>query len=644
MPAPKPDPVGRIAPAWKGLLGRVGRLTALCLLVAVLFGAVTAGDLLGSRQRGWQKASEAARQLSLLVGQEIEQTVGQLDHTLQIAAERLASPEFAPLSPALRRAYLFDRSVAQEHVRLLFLVDAEGRIALASREDAGLSPDQAAMDHVRVHRDRSWGGLYISAPLPGPDGQPVVALSRRLERADGGFAGAVVGLLDLGSIRERLEAHLQGVEGGFVLGLHRHDGLRLVSVTSGATTHQHDEAMAEIVGAAAWKPNDAFILRAPAEDHLLGAFAWVGAQPLLVSATREAADIEAEWRAHAITLGLTMLGLLVALLTPIMLLQREVSRRRAAEQEAWRNSDEFRLLTENSSDMVTRIGPDRKRRYISPACRRILGQEPADLIGSAPRDVTHPEDRQQMIDTLRPVYAGEQEEATSVYRIRHSDGRWIWLEASVRSVRDPVTGLPDGVVAVTRDITERKRLEGELARVATEDPLTGLANRRAFDAGFERELHRCAAIGQPVAILLIDVDHFKPYNDEYGHPEGDACLRRVAAVIAASAIHPLDLAARYGGEEFILLLPGLLLHEAARRAETVRAAVEALAIPHRGADTGHAVVTVSIGLAAAVPGSDAVAMVREAMIQQADHSLYDAKRLGRNRVAAIGTEDAITWR
>lgn len=644
MPAAKPDPARRVAQAWKGLLGRMGRLTAICLVAAGIFGAMTADDLLGSRQRSWQQASDSARQLSLLIGQEIGETIGQLDGTLQVAAERLASAEIVALPPGLRRAFLFDRSVAQEHVRLIFLVDAEGRIALASRGDADLPSDQAAMDYVRVHRDRSWGGLYISAPFPGLDGQPVVALSRRLARADDGFAGAVVGLLDLDSIRRRLEAHLQGVEGSFILGLHRQDGLRLVSITSRATTRQHDEAMAEIIAEATWKPHDAFTLRAPAEDRLLGAFAWVGAQPLLVSVTRESTDIEAEWRSHAITTGLTMLGLLAALLTPILLLQREVARRRAAEQEARRNSDEFRMLAENSGDMVSRIGPDRTRRYISPACRRILGQEPSALIGNAPRDVTHPDDRQQMIETLRPVYAGALEEATSVYRIRHSDGRWIWLEAMVRSVRDPVTGLPDGVVAIARDITERKRLEAELARVATEDPLTGLANRRAFDAGFERELHRCAGRGLPVAILLIDVDHFKPYNDEYGHPEGDACLRRVASVIAASATHPLDLAARYGGEEFILLLPGLLLRDAARRAETVRATVEALAIPHRGAGPGCAVVTVSIGLAAAVPQADAVAAVREALIQQADHSLYDAKRMGRNRIAATGAEDAITWR
>lgn len=330
-----------------------------------------------------------------------------------------------------------------------------------------------------------------------------------------------------------------------------------------------------------------------------------------------------------------VLGLVAGLLG--LMLQRERARRVAAEREAHGTAEEFRMMTENSGDMVSRIGPDRKRRYVSPACRRILGREPDELIGASPRDIVHPEDLQSMIDTLRPVYEGEAEEATSAYRIRHRDGHWVWLESTVRLVRDPVTGEPDGVLAIARDVTERKRLEAELARVATEDPLTRLANRRAFDAGFRRELHRCAGLGLPLALLLIDVDHFKQFNDHYGHPEGDACLRRVAGVIGAAAAHPVDLAARYGGEEFVLILPGLPLAQAIRRAEAIRAAVKALAIPHLGCGR-EAVVTVSLGLASAVPTAGAEELAGEALIRRADEGLYEAKRLGRDRTVAAGVE------
>ncbi|HEY4254319.1 MAG TPA: diguanylate cyclase [Roseomonas sp.] len=638
-PAPEPADDGAAAPAARRRSWRLGRLPAICLVIAAAFGGGTAWDLLGSRQRNWQAAAESARYLSLLVSLEIGQSVEQLDQALRLAAARLAT---APTPPVPRRAFLFGGAAAQADLRLVFLVDAGGSVTLASRADAALPPGQAEMEYVRVHRDRSWGGLFISRPFAGPDGQEVLAFSRRLADADDGFAGVVVALLDTGAIRRRFAAHLRSVESGFALGLYRGDGVRLAGAAAPGAAQPPGENMDEIIRQAAWRPDDVLTLHAPAEGPLLGAFAQVVGRPLLVSVTRDAADIDAGWRLHAIIRGLMTVGLLIALLAPILLLQREVVRRRAAELAARRNSDEFRLLTENSGDMVSRIGPDRRRRYISSACRRILGYAPSELIGNAPSSATHPDDRQPMLDAVAPVYAGEVETATTAYRIRHRDGRWIWLEATVRSVRDPVTGLPDGIVAIARDITERKRLEAELAKVATEDPLTGLANRRAFDAGFGREWHRCAGLRLPMAVLLIDVDQFKLFNDRYGHPEGDACLRRVAAVIGGAAAHPVDLAARYGGEEFILLLPGSPLPEAMRRAETIRAAVEALAIPHAAAGAGRRVVTVSIGLAAAIPDVDAGETVAEALVQRADRGLYEAKHQGRNRVVAARSLDAVT--
>ncbi len=617
---------------------RAFRLPLFCLGLATVFGALTVDDLLAGRQQLWRRTTETARQLSLLISQDIDHAVTRLDRALRHAAERQAAPELAAMPPALRQAFLFDQALAEEDVRLVFLLDARGDIISAS---GALPPGQTGMGYLRSHGRHGWGGLWFSPPQPGPEAREVVALSRGLHPADDRFAGAVVALLDLDSLRRRLEAHLQVADGGFTLGLYRHDGVALLGAAWPGPAAGQEAGIASIFRQAALQPNG-FVTSGTAQDgRLLHGFAWVGGWPLLVSVSGSAAEMEAEWRARAIVTGLTTLGLLGALLTPILLLQREVMRRHAAEQEARRNSDEFRLLAENSGDMVSRIGPDRIRRYVSPASRRILGREPEELIGRSPREITHPDDKQQMLDTVGPVYAGEVEEATTAYRICRDDGTWVWLEARVRSVRDPATGLPDGIVAIARDVTERKRLEAEIAQLVTEDPLTGLANRRAFDAGFERELHRCAGLRQPVAILLIDVDHFKLFNDHYGHPRGDACLRRVAAVIGTAAAHPVDLAARYGGEEFILLLPGASLAEAERRAEGLREAVEALAIPHLGAGGRHQVVTVSIGLAASVPEPGDVVLAAELLVQQADHCLYEAKRRGRNCVIAAGSAGVV---
>lgn len=168
-----------------------------------------------------------------------------------------------------------------------------------------------------------------------------------------------------------------------------------------------------------------------------------------------------------------------------------------------------------------------------------------------------------------------------------------------------------------------------LERLATIDQLSGLANRRNFDETLARAWKEAARYGRPVGLLMIDVDHFKLFNDHYGHVEGDDCLRRVGKLLADFACRPGDLPARYGGEEFALLLPGTSLSGAHNVAERLRHAVEELRIANADAPLGQ--VSVSIGVASVVPRGDAKA---ESLIEAADEGLYAAKRRGRNVVVA----------
>jgi diguanylate cyclase (GGDEF)-like protein len=168
----------------------------------------------------------------------------------------------------------------------------------------------------------------------------------------------------------------------------------------------------------------------------------------------------------------------------------------------------------------------------------------------------------------------------------------------------------------------------QLEALSATDGLTGLANRRTFDLAWEGEWQRACRQGLPLAIAMLDVDHFKAYNDHYGHQMGDMCLKLVAQALGAAARRSGELAARYGGEEFVVILPLLSGAEAVEVMEQVRASLQALNLPHAKApDAG--VVTASIGVASAVPqvGEDPATLVR-----RADAAMYQAKHQGRNQV------------
>ncbi|MGH6767610.1 MAG: sensor domain-containing diguanylate cyclase [Xanthobacteraceae bacterium] len=170
-----------------------------------------------------------------------------------------------------------------------------------------------------------------------------------------------------------------------------------------------------------------------------------------------------------------------------------------------------------------------------------------------------------------------------------------------------------------------------LEELASMDALSGLANRRGFDARLTAEWQRAGKLKRPIALLMVDVDHFKLFNDRYGHVEGDVCLRRLGKLLMDVATGPDDLPARYGGEEFALLLPGADIERALAIAEQLRRAVEELCVAHSASPLGQ--VTTSIGAASLVPG---VGDDAERLVEAADIGLYAAKRRGRNAVVAHG--------
>ena len=187
------------------------------------------------------------------------------------------------------------------------------------------------------------------------------------------------------------------------------------------------------------------------------------------------------------------------------------------------------------------------------------------------------------------------------------------------------------VVFLARELRRRGSAEQQLAVLATTDALTGLCNRRGFDEAIGREWSRLARLRAPAALLMIDVDRFKAYNDEHGHQLGDKVLTVIARSIARSVRRPSDVSARYGGEEFAVLLPGESIEGALHVAEQIRTDVLSLCADETARDI---VPTVSVGAASMIPGAG-----RDPgdLIRAADAALYDAKRKGRNRIEAAPT-------
>jgi diguanylate cyclase (GGDEF)-like protein len=174
------------------------------------------------------------------------------------------------------------------------------------------------------------------------------------------------------------------------------------------------------------------------------------------------------------------------------------------------------------------------------------------------------------------------------------------------------------------------QLNARLADLSSQDGLTGLANRRRLDERLGEEWRRAVRNGEPMSLVMIDIDHFKRFNDAYGHAAGDECLKAVACALASALQRPGEFVARYGGEEFMAVLPDTPHAGLLYMAERMRAAVEALAIPHQGSATAPQV-TISLGAASLAQTQRGSSL--EALCQAADQALYAAKRAGRNRVA-----------
>ena len=300
---------------------------------------------------------------------------------------------------------------------------------------------------------------------------------------------------------------------------------------------------------------------------------------------------------------------------------RDISEQVATERALEESERHYRMLADNATDVVIHSGADGRITWVSPSVHTILGRRPAELVGSRVTDFMHPADVERTRAIIRETLALGQTGGRTEARFDTGDGRWRWMSMVGRAIVDD-DGVLRGGIDTLRDIQSEHEAREELRRLATRDPLTGLANRRQLVARLAVALgHRPATSGR-TAVLFIDVDRLKAINDEHGHQAGDDVLVELAQRLAA-AVGIDDVVGRFGGDEFVVLLRAVASTD---EADAVAAAVhDALARPVR-ITTGLVDVTVSIGLAVAASTD-----TPDTLLRRADTALYRAKEGGRGR-------------
>ncbi len=336
----------------------------------------------------------------------------------------------------------------------------------------------------------------------------------------------------------------------------------------------------------------------------------------------------------------TLIGFAVALV--------DITERKAAEAALRESETDFRYTVELNPHLPWSANADGSAHSISSRYKDFIGFTSLQAHQGHWKDRLHPEDRDRAFQTwTKSVQSGHPYDTT--YRLHTADGSYRWMRSRAFPRRDE-TGKIVRWYGTIEDIHERTlidealrtktaRLEevsAQLALLVREDHLTGLANRRHFDDAFEREMSRARRAHHPLSLLMFDVDFFKRYNDTFGHPAGDVCLRDVGLALKKALRRQGDLAARYGGEEFVVLLPDTPEEGAMEVARFANDAIRSLNIHHPVSATGF--LTVSVGVASFDPHQDlAHRNASNNLLQMADLALYAAKSAGRN--CTIGSRE-----
>jgi diguanylate cyclase (GGDEF)-like protein/PAS domain S-box-containing protein len=538
----------------------------------------------------------------------------------------------------------------QKQLDSLMVLNPAGR-EVGDSQVAALNDSAAGRASFIFHRDHESRNARVGAPERSrATGEWVIPLSRRIQAPDGSFGGAVVANIKV--------SHFNVYHQRFSLG---ERALIAMNLMSGELVARRPD-VSQLVGSnladtelfrnyLARYSNGSVTLVSPLDGiERQYAYRRLAGYPLVVLAAKPLVDSLAGWRLRMMLQSGFVLALICLIGFGGAALVRQVrAQTRAKKQlkESFAKVKDLELaLDEHAILAIT--DTSHKIIYANDRFCDISRYHRAELLGQDAGIVASGIHAPAFMQNIRGTIAAGQ-----VWRgdtcNRAKDGSLYWTSSTVVPFLD-ADGKPYQYVAIRTDITAQKQAEEQLRNAKTvlqesnaqllvlngQDALTGIANRRRFDAALQQESERLARVGMPLALLMIDVDHFKTYNDQYGHPAGDECLRHIARLLQRHARRPGDLVARYGGEEFAILLPNTDHAGARRLAEDVRAALVASMMPHQGNPAG--IVTVSIGLHAVAAGDEHHGA--NWLVESADQALYAAKAAGRNRVGEVRQPEA----
>jgi diguanylate cyclase (GGDEF)-like protein/PAS domain S-box-containing protein len=528
--------------------------------------------------------------------------------------------------PRADRFNLFMRNTAQSlpQLREIGVLDAEGEWLYSSLTETPRH-NNSDRSYFIYHRNSSDPSIRIGDPLVSRlTGRPTIILSKRIANLDGSFGGVLVAGVDSDFFDKFYTTFNLGPHAGITL--LRSDGTVLTHWPAGNWANDvklSSAFKAEI----AHDSKGYYRIKSPFDGYIkYFSFEHASQYPLVLTVALPVDELLAGWRDNLRSDAVVAAVLLCSVVLLAILLSAQFRSRLRAENALRDREARYRLLADNIADVVILLDRDGAFRFVSQSVETVLGLKPADLIGRACFDFVHPDD-------LGSVTAATAEltdwaaTKTVVFRTHRADGSIAWIEINFKLAGAADAHQEVEVVGVLRDVTLRQQMEDELnalnvrlAELATTDGLTGLANRRTFDTALRREYgHRSR-----ISVVLLDIDNFKGFNDSLGHQAGDACLKRVADVIAGATQDTTGLAARYGGEEFAIILPDVSEGDALKIAEAIRLTVRSLNIENPASSRGF--LSVSFGIAEKTAATASEAM----LVRDADLALYEAKRRGRN--------------